>query len=100
MMDRPRIEFLVWDEWNRDHIQKHAVTPDEAAEVVFGAPVVHSSSKGRLLFTGPSAGGRFLTVVAGPVPNNVAAYYVFSARPASRRERSGYERALEGDPSE
>lgn len=74
--------------------------PDEAAEVVFGAPVVQSSSKDRLMFTGPSAGGRFLTVVAGPVPNSVAANYVLSARPAGRRERSDYEQALGGDLSE
>ncbi len=48
MLDRPRIEYLVWDEWNREHIKRHEVNPDEAEEVVFGGPLVQASCKNRL----------------------------------------------------
>lgn len=84
------IERLIWDDWNRGHIAKHAVTPGEAEEVVVGDPVVRESYKSRLLILGPTFIGRILAVVAGPVPGEPGSYYVFSARPASRKERRYY----------
>ena len=57
MGDAPLILHLVWDEWNRDHIAKHGVTPSEVEEVV------------------------------GAVPGKTGFYYPFSARSASRKER-------------
>jgi len=85
------IERLVWDDWNRDHIAKHGVSPEEAEEVVAVDPLVRASYKGRLLFLGPTLAGRMLAVVIGPVPGEDLSYYVFSARPASRKERRAFE---------
>lgn len=90
------IERLVWDDWNRDHLMKHAVTPEEAEEASAGEPVFHATYKGRLLVIGPTGTGRMLAVVIGPVPDQPDAYYVFSARPASRKERRSYQQHKEG----
>jgi uncharacterized DUF497 family protein len=86
-MSRPPIDRLVWDDWNRDHIVKHGVTPTEAEEVVGKKAIYRQSRKNRLVVTGPTDVGRMLTVVVGPVPNQPGLFYVFSARPASRQER-------------
>ncbi len=42
---RPFIERLHWDDWNRDHIAKHAVQPEEAEEVIAGLPRVNETYK-------------------------------------------------------
>ena len=90
MKDRPTVQRLVWDEWNVEHIQKHDVTEREAEEVVAGSPILQPSYKGRFAVIGPTAHGRMLTVVIGPVPREPGSFYVFSARPASRRERAEF----------
>ena len=96
---RPHIHHLDWDDWNRDHIAKHAVAPEEAEAVIAGDSLVRSSYKSRLVFTGPTFSGRMLTVVAGPVPDQADVYYVFSARPASREERAAYQQQKGGSSS-
>ena len=96
-MSKPvTITRLVWDDWNRSHLVKHAVTPEEAEEVVFGRTMIRASYKNRLALTGPSFAGRMLTVVIGEVPADPGNYYVFSARPASRDERRAYRHQVEG----
>jgi uncharacterized DUF497 family protein len=87
MQSCPHLDRLVWDDWNRDHIAKHAVLPEEAEEVVAGEPAVRDTDKQRLQLIGPTLAGRILTVVIGPVPNQPGAFSAFSARPASRSER-------------
>jgi uncharacterized DUF497 family protein len=96
MIPRPLVHRLVWDDWNRDHIVKHGVTPAEAEEVVRKEAIFRESFKNRLMVTGLTTAGRMLTVIIGPVPHQLAVFYVFSARPASRRERGEY-RQQRGD---
>jgi uncharacterized DUF497 family protein len=84
-------ERLEWDDWNRDHIAKHEVVPEEAEQVVRSDPVVLESYKGRLILIGPTSSGRMLAVIVGANPKLLNVYYVFSARPASRKERRIYE---------
>jgi uncharacterized DUF497 family protein len=91
MSSRPAIDRLLWDEWNRDHIAKHAVLPEEAEEVIAGLPRVNATYKQRLQLVGPTLAGRMLSIVVGAVPDRPGVYYVFSARPASRKERGMYE---------
>src|SRR5688572_4028747 len=95
MISRPRIDRLDWDDWNRDHIAKHAVLPEEAEEVVAGRSIYRASYKNRVAVTGPTVAGRMLTVIIGEVPNQPRTFYVFSARPASRQEQREY-RQLRG----
>ncbi len=97
-MERPLIDEVVWDDWNRRHLTKHAVAQEEAEEVLAGDPFYRSSYKDRLVATGQTLAGRVLTVVVGPVPDRPHVYYVFSARPASRRERAAYQQQ-KGKPS-
>ena len=75
MSSRLHVERLHWDEWNRDHIAKHAVLPEEAAEVVAGDPLVRETYKQRLPLIGPTLAGRMLTVVLVPVPGQSDVYY-------------------------
>lgn len=99
MTNRPHIDRLHWDDWNREHLVKHAVTVEEAEEVVAGEPIFRASYKQRLAVTGPSAAGRLLTVVIGEVPHQPGSFYVFSARPSSREERREYHEQKGGAPS-
>ncbi len=85
-----QIERLYWDEWNIDHIAKHDVMSEEAEEVVAGDPVVRATYKQRFQLIGPSLSNRILSVNVGQVPGYPGIYYVFSARPASRKERRFY----------
>ena len=96
VIGRPSIARLHWDDWNRDHIAKHAVLPEEAEEVVAGLPTVNETYKQRLQLVGPTVAGRMLSIVVGAVPDRPGTYYVFSARPASRKERGMYEQTKGG----
>ena len=86
-MSNPRIERLCWDAWNQEHIAKHSVLPAEAEEVVAGDPYVRETYKQRLQLIGSTTTGRTLSIIVGAVPGQPGVYYVFSARPASRKER-------------
>jgi uncharacterized DUF497 family protein len=66
------------------------VLPEEAEEVVAGEPTIRETYKQRLQLVGPTLAGRMLSIVVGPVPDQPGVYYVFSARPASRKERGAY----------
>ncbi len=90
MTSRLHIAHLVWDEWNRDHIAKHGVLPEEVEEVIIGELAVHGTYKQRLQLVGPTLSGRMLSIVIGLVLTQPDVYYVFSARPASRKERGEY----------
>ncbi|MDP9473917.1 MAG: hypothetical protein M3Q71_25195 [Chloroflexota bacterium] len=94
----PHIERLVWDDWNCSHLTKHEVLPEEAEEVVAGEPASRETYKSRLLVVGPTTSGRMLAIVIGPVPEQRGRYYVFSARPASRKERAAYTQQKGGSP--
>jgi hypothetical protein len=96
MTSRPSIDCLHWDDWNRDHIAKHAVLPEEAEEVIAGWPRVNETYKQRLQLVGPTFAGRMLSIVVGAVPDRPGVYYVFSARPESRRERGMFEQTKGG----
>lgn len=91
MMSRLHISRLHWDEWNRDHISKHDVLPEEAEEVVTSVPIVRETYKHRFQLLGPTMSGRIISVIVGAVPEQAEVYYVFSARPASRSERRYYD---------
>lgn len=99
MKEPLRIDRLVWDDWNREHLTKHGVSPEEVEEVVAGEPLVRETYKQRLLLIGSNLSGRMLTVILGPVPGQPHAYYPFSARPASRRERRLYTHEQGGNAS-
>jgi hypothetical protein len=82
------VERLVWDIWNITHIwERHEIRPQSVEDICSGNPVSLAGKKGRIVLIGSENSGRILTVVLGPVPGQPGAYYTFSARPASRKER-------------
>ena len=83
-----RVDRLRWDDWNRQHIARHGVSPEEVEDVCRGSCIVRESYKGRLMLIGPNAAGRILVAVLDP--EGEGTYYPVSARPASRRERRIY----------
>lgn len=90
LSDRPEIEQLAWDDWNRDYIAKHRVTPAEVEELVEANPVSRGTYKQRIQLIGPTRDERMLSVIVGPVPSKPGFFYTFSARPALRQERAFY----------
>lgn len=57
--------IFAWDETNRDHIAKHAVTPEEAEFVVTGAvsPFPQTIEEDKFVVWGASESGRLLQVI-------------------------------------
>ena len=97
ILDEPvEIDRLTWDGWNREHLTKHAVAPDEVAEILSGRPVFGRSRKNRLAVIGPTFTGRMLLVVIGPDPEVPGVHYTFSARPVPRKERRIYHQEIQG----
>lgn len=91
-----KIERLVWDDWNRAHIGKHAVEIQEVEETAVRQSIRKLTYKGRLMLIGSTVAGRMISIIVGPVPDQPGSFYVFSARPASRTERLRYERETGG----
>lgn len=83
---------LRWDDWNRAHIARHQVAPEEVEDVCYGDPMVEHGYKGRYRLVGSTHAGRMLAVVLAPEEAGV--YYPVTARPASRRERRRYQEAM------
>ena len=90
MMDAVRIASLIWDDWNREHVRKHGVSIESIESVLAGDPIAFPSYKDRLLMIGPDSDGNVRAVIIGQVPKSDGSWYVFSARPASRKERQRY----------
>ena len=80
-----RVDRVRRDDWNRQHIADHGVSPEEVEDVCRVPCIVRESYKGRLMLIGPNAAGRILVAVLDPEGEDT--YYPVSARPASRRER-------------
>ncbi|MBX3070837.1 MAG: BrnT family toxin [Thermomicrobiales bacterium] len=91
MGETPRITALEWDSWNSVHVTKHGLARREAEEALFGDPVVRETYKNRFQFIGPTQEGKLVSVVVGPNPHLPGVFYVFSARPADRKEQAYYE---------
>ena len=76
-----------------EHIARHGVTVDEVNETCDGRFIVLQGYVGRLVIVGQTFGGRALSVVVEPEPEEM--YYVVTARPASRGERRTYREVIE-----
>lgn len=87
-----RIDELIWDEWNEDHIDRHGIRPEEVEEVVFDKASLFDRTRRegilRVLVTGLTEVGRYLFVVLEPVSGNRA--YVVTARDATDGEKGRF----------
>lgn len=68
---------LIWDSWNKQHIQKHTVSITEVEEVYHSRTLIVNSYLGRQMILGETKRGRLLTIVV-------------SALDMSKKERSIY----------
>lgn len=81
------LDALDWDHWNLDHITKHEVTVSEILEALDNIVEGNATYKGRYQVMGTTDRGRVLSIIIGRNPQHPTIWYVFSARPASRKER-------------
>lgn len=87
-----------WDAHKaKSNLAKHGV-PFEEAATVFGDPLsltipdpAHSQTEARFIILGRSHQDRLLVVIHTERGDNIR---IISARPASRRERKDYEKAI------
>lgn len=80
---------LVWNAWNRDHINKHKVTVKET-EDAYAREVGRAVAKfGRTVIHGKTKGGRWMAIILSFERQKQP--YVVSARDMNKKERSLYE---------
>lgn len=80
-----RITSLEWDDANREHIDRHGVTPREVEEVCFSRPLLMKSRAGTRLAYGQTLAGRYLLVVLRLMDGGAAR--CITARTMSDKER-------------
>ncbi len=81
---------LVWDDWNREHIKKHAVTIREVEEAYANEFARSDSYEKREAIFGTTWSGRLITIAVSYAKQKGP--YVVSARPMSKSERRKYVR--------
>ena len=83
-----RINDLIIEPGQDDHIARHRVTVDEIRDVVFGDPAIRRERQGYYRFGGQTRGGRYLTVFLAPREPGV--FSLVTAREATDAERRHY----------
>ena len=83
-----RIQQVLWDEWNIEHISLHGVSSVEVEKALTDPSVVFLPTyNDRILVLGRS-GERLLSVVMAKEKEGV--FYIVTARDMSKKERSRY----------
>lgn len=75
---------LVWDEWNREHLARHNISPEEVEEICHRKYKITESYRKRLLIVGKTTKGRKIVIVLSPEDRNLeyygnGIYYVITA---------------------
>ncbi|WP_329413587.1 hypothetical protein OG802_24220 [Streptomyces sp. NBC_00704] len=87
-----RVDELIWDDWNEQHIAEHNVTPDEVEEACQTKPIqARRTRDDKYAVFGTTDSGRYLTVILSSRGRN--SYYVVTARDMDVRERATYRKA-------
>ena len=78
------VNSFIWDEWNKGHISRHNITPEDIEEVCHGKHQTKESYRNRILITGKTKAGRDLSIVLSPEdrslkPYGKGIYYVITA---------------------
>ncbi len=68
------VKGLIWDDWNKAHIAKHKVLPEEVEEVCHGNYEVVESYRQRILIVGKTKKQRLLAIVLSPEDRNLRPY--------------------------
>jgi uncharacterized DUF497 family protein len=78
------VNGLVWDEWNRKHLARHNISPEEVEEICHRKNKIIDSYRRRIMIIGTTKAGRKLAVVLSPEDKNLqpygnGIYYVITA---------------------
>ncbi len=83
------ITNLIWDEWNQNHIKKHAVTKNEVEESLADKNVVFIGGHSDRVISLGRSGKRLITTVLQQQEIKTH-YYVVTARDMAKKERILY----------
>ncbi|HJZ05290.1 hypothetical protein A2634_00765 [Candidatus Amesbacteria bacterium RIFCSPHIGHO2_01_FULL_48_32] len=78
------VDSLVWDDWNREHLARHHITPEEVEEVCNGDHQTTESYRKRIMVKGQTKTGKNLSIILSPEDTNLkpyggGIYYVITA---------------------
>ncbi|MDA1337948.1 MAG: BrnT family toxin [bacterium] len=81
------VKDLVWDKWNRVHIEKHNLTPKQVEQVFLDNKRVYQKSYNNRIMIIGKCGKRIISTIMAKEGKK---YYVITARDASKEERLNY----------
>ncbi len=86
---------LLWDDWNTEHIARHAVKPEEVAQVCAAAPwVLRAQGTDKWAVYGQTDAGRYLLVILAARRGDE--FYPVTARDMSNTERRRFRQRRRG----
>lgn len=68
------VKELIWDDWNREHLIKHDISPEEVKEVFVGNYQTVESYRKRILIVGKTKTERNLAVILSPEDRDLKVY--------------------------
>lgn len=89
-----RIDELLFNEKNIEHIARHNVLPDEVKQIIEGKTLFLNAKFNRIMAIGVTKKGRSLAVILEKVKGHT--YFVVTARDADRKERKMFKEEFEG----
>lgn len=89
-----RVDELMFNEKNIEHIARHNVLPDEVKQIIEGKTLFLKAKFDRIMTIGVTKKARSLAVILEKVKGH--AYFVVTARDADRKERKMYKVEFEG----
>lgn len=90
-----RIDAVIWDRWNKQHIEQHSIETPEVIDVLQeenNMSLFESSKKDRLFVSGVTSNGRYLIVIIASA--GVYRFYPITAREMTDKERRRYKKWL------
>lgn len=68
------VNSLIWDDWNREHLTRHHISPEEVEEICHGKHLTVESYRRRILIMGKTKAGKGLSIVLSPENPNLKPY--------------------------
>ncbi len=90
-----KVDELIFNERNIEHIARHNVLPEEVKEVIEGNILPLKAKLGRVMVIGKTKKSRTLAVILEKFKGNI--YFPVTARGADRKERKMYKEEIGGE---
>lgn len=68
------VHSLMWDHWNKEHLNRHGITIEEVEEVCHGKYKVIENYRKRIQMIGKTRNGKTLTIILSPEDRKLKAY--------------------------